>query len=357
MSDEPVASAELRPLTVLAVRPETPDATTFVLAPADGQPLPYRAGQYLTLVHRRPGRGAEVRRSYSISSSPALEEPLSITVKRVPNGLFSRRLVDQVQAGDQLLTSGVGGLFTLPDELSTGRQLLLLGAGSGITPLFSLLKTALHQHPTLPVLLLYSNRRPEDAIFRPTLLELARQFPARLRIEWLFSTNPYLSRAHLHKELLKDLVRQHAAAPPEATLAYLCGPLNYMRMGVYGLRELGVPADNLRRELFNTEAAPVPASVPPDTRAHGVTLRRGGRQYHFTAQYPQTILQAARQQGIALPFSCEAGRCGNCVARCTQGQVWMSVNEVLTARDLARGLVLTCTGYPVEGDVKLAVGS
>ncbi|GAA4393705.1 ferredoxin--NADP reductase [Hymenobacter koreensis] len=350
----PAPDSPFRTLRITEVRPEAPDAKTFVLTPTDGQPLPYQAGQYLTLVHSQPGLES-VRRSYSISSSPALAEPLAITVKRVPNGLFSRRLIDNAQAGDLLVSSGVGGFFTLPETLEPYQQLVLLGAGSGITPLFSLLKTALQLHPHLRVLLLYSNRTPAEAIFHDALHQLARQFPVRLHIEWIYSSNPDLHRAHLHKELLKTLVRQHAPAAPTATLAFLCGPLNYMRMGTYGLRELGIPPENLRRELFNTEAATVPHTVPPDTAARTVTVQLRGQLHRFVVQYPRTILQAARDQGLMLPYSCEAGRCGNCVARCTAGQVWMSYNEVLTDRETSRGLVLTCTGYPVNGDVTLEI--
>jgi ring-1,2-phenylacetyl-CoA epoxidase subunit PaaE len=349
----PTADSPYRPLTVLAVRPETADTRTLVLAPADGLPLPYRAGQYLTLVHHEHGQ--EVRRSYSLSSSPALHEPLAITVKRIANGLLSRRLVDRVQPGDALLTSGAAGLFTLPEDLGGVRQVWLLAAGSGITPLFSLLKTLLATQPALPVVLVYSNHSPATAIFRAELEQLAAGHPEQLRIEWLYSNAPNLARAHLYKELLEALVRQHAAGPPEQLLAYVCGPLNYMRMCTYALRELQVPAEQIRRENFVTEPAYVPPLRPPDEDAHPVTVRWAGQEYRFNAQYPDTLLQAARHHDLRLPYSCEAGRCGNCVARCTQGQVWMSYNEVLTARDLARGLVLTCTGYPVGGPVQLEI--
>lgn len=349
----PSADSLYRPLRVLAVRPETADTRTLLLAPADGQPLAYRAGQYLTLVQHEHGQ--EVRRSYSLSSSPALREPLAITVKRIANGLFSRRLVDRTRPDDLLLTSGAAGLFTLPDELTGIGQVWLLAAGSGITPVYALLKTLLVTHPDVPVVLVYSNHSPATTIFRDELRELAARHPQRLRIEWLYSNAPDLARAHLHKELLEELVRQYAPVPPAGLLAYVCGPLNYMRMCRYALRELQVPADHIRQENFVTEPAYVPPLLPPDTEPHAVTVRWAGRQYAFEARHPDTILQAARRHDLRLPYSCEAGRCGNCVARCTQGRVWMSYNEVLTERDLARGLVLTCTGYPVGGPVQLEI--
>ena len=216
-----------------------------------------------------------------------------------------------------------------------------------------MLKTALHDHPHLAVLLLYSNRSVAEALFLKELQVLARRFPQRLHLELFFSNNPVLYRARLHKELLETLVARHAPAAPAHTLAYVCGPLNYMRMGTYGLHEAGLPLAHIRRELFSTGVAPKAPLVPLDTAPRRVTLTMRGQQHQLAVQYPHTILQAAKRQGLKLPYSCEVGQCGNCAVRCTRGQVWMSNNEVLTDRDLARGLVLTCTGYPVGGDVAL----
>ena len=338
-------------LTIAAIRQHGAGTRTLVLQPAPGQEIVYQAGQYLTLV--RAVHGREVRRSYSFSSAPVLHEAPAITVKRVDNGLFSRWLVDQARVGDTVCTSGVGGFFTFPPDLAAYQQLILLGAGGGITPLFSLLKTALHHHPHLAVLLLYSNRSAADALFVPELQALARRYPTRLHLELFYSNHPVLYRARLHKELLQTLVQQYAPATPARTLAYLCGPLNYMRMGTYGLHEAGLPFAHIRRELFSTGIAPHAPLVPPDTAPHQVILTLRGHQYQLPVQFPHTILQAAKQQGLKLPYSCEVGQCGSCAVRCTQGQVWMSNNEVLTARELARGLVLTCTGYPVGGDIAL----
>ncbi|ALW84628.1 hypothetical protein AUC43_05755 [Hymenobacter sedentarius] len=338
-------------LTVREVHSPTPRARTLVLEPQPGETLRYEPGQYLTLVH--PQYGGEVRRSYSFNSTPVLHEPPAITVKRVDNGLFSRWLVDQIQVDDQVHTSGVGGFFTLPPNPDDYDQLILLAAGSGITPIFSLLKTALHAHPHLRVLLFYSNRSAAETLFLVELEDLAQRLPGQLHIELFYSDNPLLYRAHLHKELLETLVKEQAPYAPGRTLGYLCGPLNYMRMGTYGLHEAGLPLSHIRRELFYTGADVRAPVLPPDTAPHRVGVRARGQLHELLVQYPDTILQAAKRQGLHLPYSCEVGQCGNCAVRCTQGRVWMATNEVLTDRELARGLVLTCTGYPVGGDVEL----
>lgn len=339
-------------ITITAIREEAPGVKTFTFGGEDAKQIGYKPGQYLTFAHQAYDQ--EVRRSYSITSSPALQEPLTIGVKRVDNGFFSRLLVDKAQVGDQLYTIGATGLFTLPDDLSTYNQVFLLAAGSGITPIFSLLKTLLYSQPELKVVLIYSNNNPRKAIFRKELEQLAQTFPERLAVEFLYSVSPDLSRARLYKDLLQQLLRQYAVAPYQQILFYLCGPTTYMRMCFYALRQARVPNDNIRRESFSTTKVKVPL-LPPDTDAHTVVLHIKSREYQLEVQYPQTILQAARKAGVPLPYSCDAGKCGSCAARCTQGQVWMSYNEVLTEKDLAKGLTLSCVGYPIGGNVVLDV--
>ncbi|AKD03948.1 ferredoxin--NADP reductase [Pontibacter korlensis] len=335
-------------LTITGIRQEAPDFKTFQLEP--DKPLEYKAGQYLTLVHTDKER--DIRRSYSITSSPALQEPLSIGIKRIENGFFSRRLVDDVKIGDKVYAAGAAGLFILPDDLRPYRQVFLLAAGSGITPILSLLKTLLYTHPDVAVTLIYSNSSPSRAIYKEELEQLATAFPERLHIEFLFSNSPDLARARLYKDLLQQFVSQLAIAPLDQVLFYLCGPNSYMRMCFWVLRQVGVPDQNIRRENFNTTKAAV-KQMPPDTKAHEVIVTYRGKEQKLRVEYPTTILRAALKAGIPLPYSCEAGKCGNCTARCTSGEIWMSYNGVLTERDLQKGLTLTCVSYPVGGDASL----
>ncbi|MBF9254567.1 ferredoxin--NADP reductase [Pontibacter sp. 172403-2] len=353
MTDTDTATPSLyKPLTITAIKEEAPGFKTFVFGADDARAITYNPGQYLTFVHQE--HGTEMRRSYSITSAPALQEPLAIGVKRVPNGFFSRRLVDQARIGDKLLTIGAAGLFTLPDDTGRYKQVFLLAAGSGITPVFSLLKTILYTYPQLHVVLLYSNSSRNSIIFRDDLDQLAERFRGQLHVEYLLSDAPNLARARLYKDLLQLLLREYAVAPYDRALFYLCGPVNYMRMCYYALRQVDVPKDNIRKESFSTTKVAV-RITPPDTAPHQVILRFRNQEHQLMVQYPQTILQAARKKGVALPYSCEAGKCGSCAAHCTRGQVWMSYNEVLTEKDLKKGLALTCVGYPVGGDVVLDV--
>lgn len=338
---------------ITGIKEECPGIKTFTLAAADGKAITYTAGQFLTFVLSHHGR--EERRSFSISSAPATNEPLSITVKRVDNGIYSRLLHDRGQPGDQLITTGAAGRFVLPASFSSFRQVFFLAAGIGITPIFSLIKTLLLTDASVQAVLIYSNTSPRGTAFRAQLEALALAYPARFKIVFLYSSSFDLSRARLNKELVRTLLKEYVNSLPEQILCYTCGPYAYMRMVSYALEDNGIPADHIKKEHFNSESKPVITATPPDKDRHVVTLSHNGQERQFTCQYPETILKAAHSNGITLPYSCETGRCGSCAAICTAGKVWHSYNEVLTDTELRHGSILTCTGYPIGGDVIIVV--
>lgn len=284
-----------------------------------------------------------------------MNEPLSIGVKRIENGTFSRELVDDTKPDSTLTTIGSGGFFTLPEEIGGYEQVFFFAAGSGITPIYSLLKTALHFYPRLRLVLIYSNHDEDKAIFLPQLKKLQHDFPQQFHLELLFSVNPELIKARLHSDLISQLLDKFAIGEKTKILSYVCGPKNYMRMCMYRLQEEGIPADNIRKESFITEPAAKAIVKPPDEQTHRVFISFNSRKITLDVSYPDSILSAAKKVGIILPYSCETGRCGSCAARCINGTVWHSYNEVLTEKDLDKGLVLTCVGHPVHGDVELVI--
>lgn len=334
------------PIYISAIKEETPGVKTFVL----DRDIPYKAGQFLTLLFDHYGK--EERRSFSISSNPSSGEPLQITIKRVTNGIYSRYMTDKVKVGDTFITTGAAGLFTLPERISGYRQIFLFAAGIGITPLFSILKETLMSLPQLKLVLIYSNRNREEVVFYDELVQLQEQYHERFRVEFLYSDSFELSRARLSKALIPRLLEEYSTAPKGEQLFYVCGPHDYMRMVIYGLEEQDIPSEQMKKENFDV-SIPVVKQQPPDKEEHVVSISFGGEEKRIAVQYPQTILQAAQKQGVQLPYSCNAGRCGSCVAKCTEGKVWMSVNEVLTDADIANGLLLTCTGSPIGGDARI----
>jgi ring-1,2-phenylacetyl-CoA epoxidase subunit PaaE len=340
-------------IRIKEVHEEVKGFKTFAFEEGDG--INYKPGQYITLVQHVAGE--EVRRSYSITSVPQLNEPLTIGVKRVENGLFSRQLIDHAKPGDEWITTGAGGFFILPDDLQNYHQVFFFAAGSGITPIYSLIKTVLHFHPHLSVVLTYSNASPEKTVFYEELKHLSDQFKERFILELLYSNNPKLEKARLYRELLLDLTDKLLVTEKGKTLFYTCGPESYMRMCIFTLQAIGVPKNNIKRENFVIHNISHKNILPPDKATHHVQIEFGNKQYECDVEYPDSILKAAKKKGISLPYSCEVGRCGNCVAKCMQGTVWHSYNEVLTDRELEQGLVLTCVGHPVGGDLTLALSS
>ncbi len=279
---------------------------------------------------------------------------LTIGVKRKPNGIVSRILVDHTAAGDQLLTIGAAGMFVLPPEESKINQLVFFAAGSGITPIYSLIRAALLRFPETKIKLLYSNRSLGSTAFHSELLTLDSDFP-QVELVLFFSDAADISGSRLNREQLLKLLRHGLEEPAESNLFYICGPESYMFRITTILQEQGIPADQIRKENF---VIPLPSSVtpePPDKNSHIVEIIRSNSRYRVPVHFPDSILKAARKEGIVLPYSCETGRCGNCVAHCIKGGIWHSNNEVLTDADLLKGLVLTCTGHPVFEDAIIKV--
>ena len=330
---------------------EVPGFKSFVFE--DGHQINYKSGQYITLVHF--ANHEEIRRSYSITSSPILNESLSIGVKRVENGFFSRELVDRSQIGDELITTGAGGFFTLPDDLSPYKLITFFAAGSGITPIYSLIKSILHSNAEIKVLLIYSNASVFKTIFYNSLQVLQQQFSLRFTVRYLFSNIPELRNARLHRELMEEILETSGIDFRHYSLFYICGPESYMRLCTYVLQENKVSADHIKKEDFVIQKIVRAIPKPPDNEDHNVEVRLGNTSYLIKVKYPETILQASKRMGISLPYSCEAGRCGNCVAKCIDGKIWLSYNEVLTESDLKSGLTLTCVGHPYGGDAILKI--
>ncbi|HET6226001.1 MAG TPA: 2Fe-2S iron-sulfur cluster-binding protein [Bacteroidia bacterium] len=325
---------------------ETEDARTFILKPLDGWLATYKPGQFITFIFNTPF--GEKRRSFSITSSPALTEPLSITVKKVDNGEFSRPLVYFAKPGDIFYTSGISGMFTLPEQ-NWPECFCFLAAGSGVTPCYALIKTILATS-IKQVVLFYSNRTTADAIFYKQLVQLQEHYPDRFRIHFFFSDHKDLQHRRLSKWLLDQLMDKYVPDKKSA-LYYLCGPYEYMQtVNIVLLNH--VNRNQIRKESFSSLPR-TQLPQPPDKLAHAVTIHIGQNTYNVQVQYPDSILKTAKVNHIQLPYSCEAGRCSSCAATCLRGTIWMAYNEVLTDEEVKKGRVLTCQGFPVGGDAEI----
>ncbi len=343
-------------LRLRRVIPLTPEASTFAFETLDGTPLPYRPGQFLTLLVTVNGR--ELRRSYSFSSTPGIDPYPAITVKRVANGEVSRYLLTHWREGDRVTALPPAGRFTLDPSPETPRDVFLVGAGSGITPLFSLLKALLRDEPGSRITLIYSNQNEHTALFWRDINDLTERHPHLTTIHLLGDPTPatrqYLGRLNIG--LLEKLVTEHLHFDRDRAAFYVCGPFPYMRMVRMTLVFMKFREEQIHRENFVVEALSAARQpVPRDPSPRQVTLHIKNRTFHLVVPGDRTILQVALENDVPLPYSCLGGVCSTCSAVCTEGKVHMTINEVLTARDLDAGWVLTCTGYPESAAVTLRV--
>ncbi|WP_375417807.1 2Fe-2S iron-sulfur cluster-binding protein [uncultured Hymenobacter sp.] len=366
-------------LTVVDITHETPDAATIHLERADRQPIPSQPGQFLTLLLPCGPDGKTERRAYSLSSTPHDAPRLAVTVKRVAGGLVSNYLLDTVQVGQELQAMAPLGNFTLVPSPKAARSLVLIGAGSGITPLMSMLKAVLKTESQSHVLLIYGNRNEESVIFQQQLSELEAQSGGRLQVEHVYSqptgpTRPHQHTGRLNRTTLLRILEQRHQFPAEQAEYFLCGPEGLMAETRAALELLNVPASRIRRESFvaaadTVEAAAASAataspagastSPTPPGGAKGsrpVKIQYEGSEYVLDVSPSQTILEAALDLDIDLPYSCQAGLCTACRGKCLSGEVTLDEREGLSDAELKQGYILTCVGHPVTDDVVIEIG-
>lgn len=328
-------------LRVARVVDETADARSFVLdvPPELADAFEYRAGQFVT--HRVHIDGSPYLRCYSMSSSPDVGDQFQVTVKRVAGGVVSNWMIDNLKVGEAIETTCPAGVFCLPPG---DGDVVAYAGGSGITPVFSILKTALAT-TARRVRLLYANRDRDSVIFAGELDRLAERYPGRL------TTLHHLDVEHGFVDA--STVRQFAGETASAGAEhFVCGPPPFMDIVEHALRDLGAAEDHIHIERFHpAESPPAEASADEAATAARITIELGGRADTVDHRPGTTILQTARQMGMAAPFSCESGSCATCMARLVEGTVSMFVNNALTDDELDEGWVLTCQSVPTSPSV------
>ncbi|WP_164112464.1 MULTISPECIES: ferredoxin--NADP reductase [Sphingobacterium] len=316
----------------------------------------YKAGQFLTLCFEFAER--EVRRSYSFSSSPDVEEPYEVTVKRVDNGEISRLLHHSTSVGDVIEVMDPQGLFIYEPVKEVRRTVFLFGAGVGITPLFSILKTALTREDNSKVILVYSNSSKENTLFYKELLHWKEMYPERLKIEFIWSNTKNLLKARLNREYLIELVKDNLEEGTKS-IFYTCGPLFYMDLCRFTLLGMGFPDEDIRRETFHfpeeEEDEDEKEEEPVDKTSYDITLKFDGRQYLLTIPYNKSVLDVGLEHKIKLPYSCKSGMCSTCISQVQEGAVRMDYNEVLTDKEVTNGKCLICTSHPIENGTVIEV--
>ncbi|AKF08200.1 ferredoxin--NADP reductase [Sandaracinus amylolyticus] len=315
---------------------ETRDAITIRLEALDGAPLTFEAGQFLTL--HVPIDGAVVRRAYSLSSAPA-DGFAAVTCKRIEGGRVSTHLHERLREGDVLEVLGPSGTFVPSARM---RRLVLIAGGSGITPCWSIARAVLARDPDAHVTLIYGNRSEADVIFGREIDALASE---RFRVVHVLADPSDAHRGP--RGMLDRATFERIASELDIDDAehFVCGPAPMMDAVREVLLARGVPRTRIHEERFQS---PAERRASPIASPQLVTVRRRGRDVAITVPPDRTVLEAATERGVALPFSCAIGGCAACKCKVVEGEIRMDEPHCLSDAERAEGWVLTCVGHPTR---------
>ena len=349
--------SKFHPLKLAAVERETRDAIalTFDVPPALAPQFRFDAGQHLTV--RAKIDGQDVRRSYSICS-PVHEGKLRIAVKRSPGGVFSTWANDSLAAGASLDVTPPMGHFGVAPDPARARHYVGFAAGSGITPLVSIIATTLASEPTSEFTLFYGNRASGTVMFREALAALKDIYLARFNLVHVLSREAQdipLLHGRIDREKA-DALLAHWIDLDRADAVYLCGPDGMMHSVAEALAARGYPESKVRIERFAAsipkhEHKPGKPPEPGHTECEVTVVLDGATRTFMLEKGKESILEAGLKAGIELPYSCKGGVCSTCRAKLVAGEADMDANFALEDYEVARGFVLTCQSYPASDKV------
>ena len=347
-------AVEFHPLTV-SVEPETTDSVrvSFEVPSHLRETFHHAPGQHLVL--RADIDGVDTRRSYSICTSPGAET-LAVGIKAIPGGSFSTYATSDLCSGDTVEVMAPIGDFTHQIDPTANAHYVALAAGSGITPILSIVTTILEQEPGSTVTLVYGNRTVASIMFLEELEALKNRHPERFQLIHVLSREANQVELFNGRIDADKLRRLTATLVPAATVDtwFVCGPLDMVETATDTLTEIGVDANRIHSELFFDQRieAPDPEAAAEAPLTLSFTL--GGRTIEVGASTDgPTLLDYARTARPEVPFACKGGMCASCKARVIEGEVAMAKNYALTEEDLAAGLILSCQARPVDGDVAI----
>jgi len=360
-ADPADAATPFHPLRVRELHKDTDEAVvlTFDVPAGLAGEFSFVQGQYLTL--KQEIDGAEVRRSYSICSG--LDDGhLRVAIKHVRGGVFSAWANQHLKAGDVLEVMPPRGNFFTDIDPQRGRNYLCICAGSGITPVLSIMKTVLAREPSSQVTLLYGNQRSATMMFRNELAFLKNAYMDRFHWINIFSREPQetdLFTGHLDNRKGGALNRRLIKIR-EFDEFFLCGPEAMISEVSRGLRGEGIEEEHIHFELFAASAEQARRAIERHHQraqeykgqVSKIGIRSGGREYRFDLSTDgENILDAGLRNGVDLPFSCKGGVCATCRAKLVEGQVEMDLDQALRPEEIEQGYILTCQSHPISKKV------
>ncbi|GGH37963.1 flavodoxin reductase [Mangrovimonas yunxiaonensis] len=343
--------SQFHTLTIKNIQRVTDKAVTisFLIPDALKEPFSFQAGQYITL--KTTINGHEVRRDYSLCTSPKSGE-IKVAVKEVQDGTFSAYANNTLKAGDTLEVASPKGHFVFEPNDKKTKNIALFAAGSGITPILSIIKCALEEEVYSKIILVYGNKTTQDTMFLEELLELRRQYKDRFSIQFVFSQADEDDAMFGRIETSTvNYVVKNKYKHIEVDAFYLCGPEAMIHTVKDVLTDHGIAKERIFFELFK---AAKPANIDDTAIGNGqtkITIIVDDEETTFEMSQKQSILEAALDEDLDAPYSCQGGICSSCLARIKEGEATMRQNNILTENEVAEGLILTCQAHPTTPTV------
>lgn len=338
-------------LKVTKIIRETEDAKTFLFTEADKRPISFIPGQFLTfpLIIN----GEVVRKSYSICTAPFELPVIGITIKKTAEGYSSDFMLEKIAEGEILRAYPPVGEFTVRPSPEKKSELFLIGAGSGITPLMSILKTTLFIEPESKVTLYYGNRNENTIIFKQELNKLEELYKGRLKVVHFLSQPKEEDPSNIKGRITRESFKKQLMADnfSENAHFYICGPEAMIASVINALRDLSISAERIHTEYYKITISQDALIDESEIKTRKVTIIFEGKEHIITVSPNDSILQSALEQGLDLPNSCQMGQCSSCRARLISGKLNLVEQSALAEWEIKEGYCLTCVGYPMSDDV------
>lgn len=344
------------PLTIKSIQPQTEQAIciAFELSPEHAENFQYQPGQHLTIRHLTEQE--ELRRCYSICSDS--DEDMSIAIKKIDQGQFSTWANQNLKVGDVLEVMPPQGVFFQKAAKVGGKHYLGFAAGSGITPILSIVKSVLNRQKDATFTLVYGNRSWKQTMFSEQIMDLKDRFKERLQLINIFSrelNDSEIFNGRIDAEKLQQLF-QAGLIPAETDHCFACGPEEMMNAVETVLPTVGIERNKIHTERFNTGTAPKASAQQIESRTEEkVNIVLDGRELIIeVSKQDDSILDAALRAGADLPYACKGGVCATCKCKVLQGEVEMAINYSLEEEEIQKGYVLSCQARPTTQNVRLS---
>ncbi|WP_370476608.1 2Fe-2S iron-sulfur cluster-binding protein [Tamlana flava] len=314
--------------------------------------IKYKPGQFLTI--HVPIDKVVHKRAYSFSSNPYTDKDLKITIKRVEKGLVSNYVHDSLKVGDKLEVDDAAGSFCVEPNKKNKKQYVLFAGGSGVTPMFSIVKSILTEENDSKILLIYANQNMDSIIFYDEIKSLESEYPNGFSVEHIISSmksnNGNYHAGLATNSLVREIFSKHSLTFGDYTYM-ICGPSGYMEKVKDILKENGISREKIKIEVFK----PAAVKLTGKNLISDVIINFEGKEHKLKVSGDKSILNEAMSQNVALPYSCRSGMCSTCKAKCVEGEVKMIEGHFLPESDVVNGAILTCVSYPLSEKVVLQI--